>query len=457
MHAKTSVDRLAETTADSQAETLALAAQPAEAPADRPAKTLAAQPAEEAAGRLTRLGPARSSDFKALHLKLERMLNNIERIEESMVLLETVVQILVRDFRDDLGFELGWLYRREGLDYYLCCAFGGSPPMPIGHRVPREHPSHVRTITEGLLIMRKGDPGYDELFASAIGVNTTFAAIAVGPGSTHVLAFSVDAEIDEEQVLYSLWAVRHVINMKLQQGKLAGIIEEARINQETLLPSASLQFAGYEIYGHSRPAEVVSGDLYDYLPRRDRLLGVAIADASGHGLPASLLARDVIIGLRMGMSEKSRVSRTVERLNRVIHRAALSSKFISLFYCEFGPGGSLVYCNAGHNPPLHQRGTTLRPLERGGLILGPNPAARYSQGRARMQSGDVVVLYTDGLIEREDPEGKQYGLARLKRLLPDMPDTSARERVEAIFADGDQYAGGAVPQDDMTVVVVRRA
>jgi sigma-B regulation protein RsbU (phosphoserine phosphatase) len=407
-------------------------------------------------GKPAKPSPQRSSDFKALYRKLERILDSIERVEESTILLETVLQILVRDFRDDLGFEMGRLYRREGLDFFLCCAYGGSRAVPIGFRVPRDYPPHLRTLAQGLLIMRRGDPGYNDQLEWAIGVTDTFAAIAIGPGSTHIIAFSVDGEIQEEQVLYSLSAVRHVINLKLQKWKLAGIIEEARIIQESLLPSSSPEFPGYEVYGYSRPAEIVGGDLYDYLPRPERLLGVAIADASGHGLPAALLARDVITGLRMGMSEKSKVTRTVERLNRVIHRAALSSKFISLFYGEFGPGGALTYCNAGHNPPLLQRGTTLRPLERGGLILGPNPAAHYAQGRARLDTGDAVVLYTDGLVELTNPQGKQYGLARLKRLLRGLQTTGARERVEAILADADRYAGGVAPMDDMTVVVVRR-
>jgi len=399
---------------------------------------------------------ARYPDFKALYRKLERTLDRIERIDEHTELLETVMAILVRDFHDDLGFEMGRLYRREGMDYFLCCVCGGTPPAPIGYQVPRDYPPHVRTLAEGLLIMRKGDPGYDEQIEWAIGVADTFAAIAVGPGNPYVLAFTVNGEIREEQVLYSLSAVRHVINRKLEQQKLAGIIEEARVIQESLLPRESPAFEGYEMHGRSLPAEIVGGDLYDYLPRPDRLLGVAIADASGHGLPAALLARDVITGLRMGMDEKSKVTRTVERLNRVIHRAALSSTFISLFYGEFGPGGSLVYCNAGHNPPLHQRGTTLRLLERGGLILGPNPAARYAQGRVRLEPGDAVVLYTDGLVERENPQEKQYGLTQLKRLLRGLPAASARERVEAILADADRHAGGAPLQDDLTVVVVRR-
>jgi phosphoserine phosphatase RsbU/P len=411
---------------------------------------------DDATARPARPESPHASDFKALYRKLERTLDNIERVEESTELLETIVEILVRDFGDDLGFEMGRLYRLEGLDYFLCCAHGGSRTAPIGFRVPRDYPPHVRTLAEGLLIMRRGDPGYNDQLEWAIGVTDTFAAIAIGPGNSHVIAFSVNGDIQEEQILYSLSAVRHVINLKLQKRKLAGIIEEARIIQESLFPASSPEFPGYEIHGHSRPAEVVGGDLYDYLPRPDRLLGVAIADASGHGLPAALLARDVITGLRMGMNEKSKVTRTVERLNRVIHRAALSSKFISLFYGEFGPGGALLYCNAGHNPPLLQRGTTLRTLERGGLILGPNPAAHYRQGRARLDTGDAVVLYTDGLVELANPQGKPYGLARLKRLLRELQTTTARERVEAILADADRYAGGVPLMDDMTVVVVRR-
>ena len=103
--------------------------------------------------------------------------------------------------------------------------------------------------------MRKGDPGYDDQLEWAMGVASTFAAIAVGTGVSHVLAFSVDGEIHEEEILYSLSAVRHVINLKLEEQKLAGIMEEARIIQESLLPTAPPDCPRYDIFGHSRPAE----------------------------------------------------------------------------------------------------------------------------------------------------------------------------------------------------------
>ena len=92
---------------------------------------------------------------------------------------------------------------------------------------------------------------------------------------------------------------------------------------------------------------------------------LAIADASGHGLPAALLARDVITGLRMGMADDLKIIKAVERLNRVIHRSALSSKFVSLFYGEVEPNGNFLYCNAGHNPPLLRRPGSFQQLTQG--------------------------------------------------------------------------------------------
>jgi serine phosphatase RsbU (regulator of sigma subunit) len=94
----------------------------------------------------------------------------------------------------------------------------------------------------------------------------------VGRGNTHILAFSIRGEVKEENVLYSLSAVRHVVNLKLEQEKLTGILTEARIIQESLLPSAPPQFEGYDIDGVSRPTEIVGGDLFDYLPLSDKLL-----------------------------------------------------------------------------------------------------------------------------------------------------------------------------------------
>jgi sigma-B regulation protein RsbU (phosphoserine phosphatase) len=398
----------------------------------------------------------RGTDFKALYKKLESTLDRIERIDDVSGMLTGILEVLVDDFREELGFESGRLYKRDGEDFFLCCRIGEAGGAAIGYRIPPDYPAHRRTLEEGLVIIRPGDPDFDAEIESSIGVSSTFAAIALGEGNTHIMAFSIKGETQEENILYSLSAIRHVVNFKLGQQKLTGILEESRIIQESLLPAAPPRFAGYDIDGRSRPTAIVGGDLFDYLPLSEGLLGVAIADASGHGLPAALLARDVITGLRVSTDANLKVVRTIERLNRVIHRAALSSKFISLFYCEIEPNGTLIYCNAGHNPPLLRRAHSFEQLDRGGLVLGPNPAARYERGHVALRRGDTVVLYTDGLIERTGRQGRQFGMERLRRLLRELEGASAHETVDALFAACDRHAGRAPQRDDMTVVIIRK-
>lgn len=397
-----------------------------------------------------------ATDYKQLYRRLESTLERIERVEDNTEMLENVLEILVGQFHEELGFEMGRLYKRDWDDFYLCYAAGGTPEAPIGYRIPRDYPPHRRTLKEGIVIMRKGDPGFDSEIERLIGVDATFAAIAIGRGNTHVIAFSVGGDAREDAVLYSLSAVRHVVNLKLEQSRMASTFEEAKIIQQSLLPASPPEFEGYEIFGLSRAAEVVAGDLFDYLTLSDQLLGVAIADASGHGLPAALLARDVITALRVGIDENLKVISVIERLNRVIHRAVLSSRFISLFYGEFERNGTLVYCNAGHNPPLLCRKNNTIELTEGGMILGPDPNALYERGYVRLNSEDFLLLYTDGLVERQNARREEFGMSRPRRAVRQLRGKSAEEVVTSILEASDRHAKGAALEDDTTVVAVKR-
>jgi serine phosphatase RsbU (regulator of sigma subunit) len=398
----------------------------------------------------------RGTEFKSLHRKLERALAHIGRIDDESEMLETILEHLCREFEDDLGFEGGRIYAREGDDYVLRTGFGTSRDAPRGLRVPREYPPHRRLLADGMVLMTRGEPGVDEGFEEAIGVGSTFAAIGVGEGNSQIIAFSVKGEPRKEDVLFSLSLVRHVINLKLRQQHMAGIIDAARILHEGILPRVPPALDGFEIAAVSRPADSVSGDLFDYLPISDCCLGIAIADSSGHGLPAALLARDVITALRMGAGQGLDVASIVERVNRVICRAALSGTFVSLFYGQLRGDGTLEYCNAGHEPPLLIGAGNLRRLGQGGTVLGPIPTASYEVGEARLEPGDMLVLYTDGIVERENPSGDLYGPERLEHLLPTLRDRSPELVAASILADVDRFAVGRPAQDDMTMVVVRR-
>jgi sigma-B regulation protein RsbU (phosphoserine phosphatase) len=207
--------------------------------------------------------------------------------------------------------------------------------------------------------------------------------------------------------------------------------------------------------------EKVGGDFFDFIPITDKILGVAIADVSGHGLPAALQVRDVYMGLRMGLARDFKIVRTVERLNQIIHRSTLTSRFVSLFYGELEANGVFIYVNAGHPPPFHLTAAgEARFLEEGGAVLGPLGDATYERGFVRLEPGDMVVLYTDGMIEASAGSSGagapvEYGADRLVTLARAHLGQGARETVAAMLADVERFSGDAPPQDDRTVVVVR--
>src|SRR4029453_8949851 len=148
----------------------------------------------------------------------------------------------------------------------------------------------------------------------------------------------------------------------------------------------------------SRPAEQVGGDWYDFLPLGPGSLGIAVGDASGHGLCAALAARDVVIGLRMGVERELKAQHALEKLNRVLHRSSLSSRFASLVYGELEDTGSFFYYNAGHDAPLLVRGERCEVLRTGDTVLGPLAEARFRRHFAHLDRGAVRAPSPDGLV-----------------------------------------------------------
>ncbi len=202
------------------------------------------------------------------------------------------------------------------------------------------------------------------------------------------------------------------------------------------------------------PAEIVSGDFYDFIPVSENILGLAIADGSGHGLPAALVVRDIYMGLRMATDRDFKIVRTIEKLNHIIHRGRLTTKFVSLFYGELETGGILIYCNAGHNYPfVLKTNNKIELLSNGGPVLGPTPDATYTRGFAKLDPGDLICLYSDGIVEAHDAHDEEFGLERLQRFVRANRLKSAQEIGEAVLARVAKW--GAAGQDDRTVVIVK--
>ena len=394
-------------------------------------------------------------DYKNLFRKIERNLRTIERSNDLLATLAEILRRLVDDFQDDLGLVGGRIYDKKGSSYFLKREYP-SPHAPKGFRVPASYPPIRELVEKGYVNARLGDSGVDAQIESTLGVDR-FAAIGIGETCAQIVAFTLRDTSDSEEVGHTLNTIRHAINLKLRSEKFADRFAEARAIQLSLLPATMPVFADYDIHAASIPAEDVGGDLYDFIRVSKRSLGIAVADASGHGLPAALQARDAIIGLRMGVEENLRLSATLEKLNRVVNHSALASKFISLFYAELESAGTVVYCNAGHNPPLLWDGESFRELARGGMILGPNPESQYERGYDTIARGSVLVAYTDGIVEAVNPADEAFGMDRLRAVIRDRAWTTARELVDAVFAAVRAHVGSDARDDDQTVVAVLRS
>jgi phosphoserine phosphatase RsbU/P len=393
-------------------------------------------------------------DYKKLLTQVERTL---EQIDTSAHLNATgavcqIADTIALNFRDQLGITGGRLYESRDDGYELVARFGQSHEGQIGIDVPKNYKPIELVLENGIVVMDPTDPGFDPVLEQQLGAQR-FCAISVGD-EDYIIAFNVAAELGREDILFSLNLIRYAINQRIRTQWYESLIVEAQRIQQSILPQRIPQYAGYDIWGRTVAADEVSGDFYDYIPVSDNILGLAIADGSGHGLPAALVVRDVYMGLRMATDRDFKIIRTLEKLNHIIHRGRLTTKFVSLFYGELETGGILIYCNAGHNPPfvLHG-GRKAEFLRNGGPVLGPTPDATYTRGFVRLHPGDLLCMYTDGIIEAHDTKDREFGIDRLVRLVKANRERSAQEIGQEVLARVAKWGKGE--QDDRTVVIIK--
>ncbi len=399
-----------------------------------------------------------TSSPKSLFRRVARTLSAIEQGDTPLATIRTAADHMLRNFGHELGLVGGRIYRLDGIHYELVETFGRTATAPPGVRVPQSYGPIQELLERGLLVMDRNAPGADPSLERALGTGERFAAIALGEGE-YLISFDVDpTRGNEEELAASLNIVRLAITQKLRQERFDEILQDALRIQSSILPKRVPEYPGFDLAAGSRPAEVVGGDFYDFIPLSPEIFTLAVADASGHGLPAALQVRDVYVGLRMGLARDFKLVRTVERLATIINRSQLASKFVSLFVGEVESNGNLVYVNAGHVPPfvLKRDGKVLF-LREGGMVLGPSDRATYVRGFAHLEPGDLLVLYTDGITEcLHHRTGEEFGIERLIRLVRRHRHEPAKNIVRTVFAATASYSGEAVPADDQTLVVLRR-
>ncbi|MDP3024390.1 MAG: SpoIIE family protein phosphatase [candidate division Zixibacteria bacterium] len=243
----------------------------------------------------------------------------------------------------------------------------------------------------------------------------------------------------------------------LEKQKIEEELLVAKQIQLGLLPKAFPKGKAFELSAYTQPAHQVGGDYYDFLERSDGSLGVAIADASGKGVPAALMVSLLHASLRAMMKNKFEPSETISNINQLISSSVSDGRFATMFYGEFNPHTrKLSYCNAGHNYPIViRKDQKVEFLKTGGLILGPFPEATYQMEEILFESEDLVFFYSDGLTENFNEKQEMFGEDRLLELLLENRKLSCEELKELIVGEVENFAHGISLYDDFTIVILK--
>ena len=235
-------------------------------------------------------------------------------------------------------------------------------------------------------------------------------------------------------------------------------LEIAREIQSWLMPSEAPSVPGVDIAFATRPANTVAGDYYDAFFRPDGQLLIVVADVAGKSVPAALLTATLQASLRTLAALPGSLPELVARVNRYACDQSLQGRrFTTAFLAELEPAaGCLTYVNAGHNwPVLRHASGAIERLEAGGLPLGINAALPYHSGTARLGPGDLLLIFTDGLVEAEDDREREYGEERMLPVVQALQSASAAESLKRIMSSVDAFVGLTRQHDDITCLVLR--
>jgi sigma-B regulation protein RsbU (phosphoserine phosphatase) len=238
-------------------------------------------------------------------------------------------------------------------------------------------------------------------------------------------------------------------------------LELAREVQERLFPQEFPCLPGLEYAAKCRPALLVGGDYYDFIPISDTGLVIAIGDVSGKGVSAALLMATLRAFLRgQAIDRHTDLAAVIANLNRLVYESSASDRYATFFLAVLDSSSRiLTYVNAGHNSPILLRaagtGADLLRLDEGGTVVGLMPDGSWAQGQVRLESGDLLVAFTDGISEAMNASDEEWGVDRLIAALRITCSAPSQVTLHSLMASADAFVAGAPQHDDMTLIIMR--
>lgn len=269
------------------------------------------------------------------------------------------------------------------------------------------------------------------------------------------------------QDLNLLTVIANVAALRIERERLIAVEEQQRVMeaeleraaqiQQQILPAAFPATEALELAGHNAPCQTVGGDYYDFLRRPDGRIVVAVADVAGKGLSAALLMVNLQARVQMLAEHCRGPAEMTAQLNRAMKGVCPGNRFVTLFLCMIDPAtGECAYTNAGHNPPLlASAGGRIERLEGGGPVLGLLSGVPYEQRELRLEPGQSLVMYSDGVTEATNAAGEEFGDERLAEAVRAASGLPAGDFVARLRQAIEEFAAGSAPPDDLTLVVAR--
>jgi len=267
-----------------------------------------------------------------------------------------------------------------------------------------------------------------------------------------------DLETTISKTLAHLEVMREALRSRDELVALRQELGVAARMQESILPTSFPEDPRFEIHAWMTPAKEVGGDFYDFFKLEDGRIGIVMADVSGKGVPAALfmmVSRTLMKGTAIGENEPGKC---LAEVNQLLVESNEESMFVTVFYASFDPAtGVLQYANAGHNLPYVVKGNgEVQPIDcDAGLVLAIMPGFEFPGGSTRLEPGDAVFFYTDGITEAMDEEGVEFGDDELAAVLAETAGSNAatfnRKAVQAV----QEHAGDAAQSDDITCLTLR--
>lgn len=408
-------------------------------------------------------------------MQLRKLYRTIETIaaqqyEKEEDLFTHVLDEIVANEEIDLKGGRLWKFDAKTGSYMLVTQVGDIDPIKKSYRIKvRDVPlffelTKIRTILgheEDQYLRRRGILKYS---ATGVGEKINYRGRVL---FKYVLAFNAD-RLDENLtstlniISSALTSVLRSRKIERKAAMLERDIDKARDIQQSILPQHELRFHKYEVYGVSIPSRIVGGDFFDYLQIEGdtERVGVVIGDAASKGFSAAAEALYVSGALRMGFEHQTKISALLGRINRLLHKTFSEEHFVTLFYVELtdDKNGLAVYSNCGHNTPflLRAGSSSPEPIETTGQILGPFPDESFRTESLLMKNGDILFLYTDGLIDARNLEGSFFGEEALAESLVRHRKLSAKEITQNVLQDVLSFSAGDDAGDDKTIVTIKR-